>query len=101
VIEFRLAAVIERVRDDGPTLLPAQLLHHPRLLRPTRLTAADERLRDLAADIAARPPRRRTPPADLRRRRPGDQLLLRRHLVTTTAPEALAAGAVSARTSRT
>ncbi len=53
-IEFRLAAVIERVHDDGPTLLPAQLLWHPRLLRPTRLTAADERLRDLAADIAAR-----------------------------------------------
>jgi transglutaminase-like putative cysteine protease len=52
-IEFRLAAVIERVRDDGPTLLPAQALHNPRLLRPTPLTAADERLRDLAADIAA------------------------------------------------
>ncbi len=52
-IEFRLAAVIERVRDDGPTLLPAEALHSPRLLRPTPLTAADERLRDLAADIAA------------------------------------------------
>ena len=52
-IEFRLAAVIERVRDDGPTLLPADALHSPRLLRPTPLTAADERLRDLAADIAA------------------------------------------------
>jgi transglutaminase-like putative cysteine protease len=52
-IEFRLAAVIERVRDDGPTLLPAEVLHSPRLLRPTPLTAADERLRDLAAEIAA------------------------------------------------
>ncbi|MGD0706664.1 MAG: transglutaminase family protein [Trebonia sp.] len=52
-IEFRLAAVIERVRDDGPTLLPADALRNPRLLRPTPLTAADERLRDLAADIAA------------------------------------------------
>jgi transglutaminase-like putative cysteine protease len=52
-IEFRLAAVIERVRDDGPTLLPADTLRSPRLLRPTPLTAADERLRDLAADIAA------------------------------------------------
>ncbi len=51
-IEFRLAAVIERVRDDGPTLLPAEFLHSPRLLRPTPLTAADDRLRDLAADIA-------------------------------------------------
>ena len=47
-IEFRLAAVIERVRDDGPTLLPADALHSPRLLRPTPLTSADERLRDLA-----------------------------------------------------
>ncbi len=52
-IEFRLAAVIERVRDDGPTVLPAEALHSPRLLKPTPLTAADERLRDMAADIAA------------------------------------------------
>ncbi len=57
-IEFRLAAVLERVRDDGPAVLPAAALHSPRLLRPTRLTAPDERLRALAADIAAgtRPP---------------------------------------------
>ncbi len=52
-IEFRLAAVIERVRDDGPTVLPAEALRSPHLLRPTPLTAADERLRALAADIAA------------------------------------------------
>jgi transglutaminase-like putative cysteine protease len=51
-IEFRLAAVLERVRDDGPAVLPAAALHSPRLLRPTRLTAADERLRAMAADIA-------------------------------------------------
>jgi transglutaminase-like putative cysteine protease len=51
-VEFRLAAVIERVRDDGPTVLPAQALRSPRLLRPTRLTAADDRLRSLASDIA-------------------------------------------------
>jgi transglutaminase-like putative cysteine protease len=51
-VEFRLSAVVERVRDDGPTVLPAEALHSPGLLRPTRLTAADDRLRDLAADLA-------------------------------------------------
>jgi transglutaminase-like putative cysteine protease len=53
VIEFRLTAVLERVRGDGPAALPAQALHSPRLLRPTRLTAPDDRLRDLAGRIAA------------------------------------------------
>ena len=53
-IEFRLAAVLERVLDDGPTVLAPEALHSPRLLRPTRLTAADERLRAMAADIAAK-----------------------------------------------
>jgi transglutaminase-like putative cysteine protease len=52
VIEFRIAAVIERVHDDGPVVLPAAALHHPRLLRPTRLTEPDEHLRALASDIA-------------------------------------------------
>jgi transglutaminase-like putative cysteine protease len=51
-IEFRLAAVLERVRDDGPTVLAPGALHSPRLLRPTTLTTADERLRAMAADIA-------------------------------------------------
>ena len=51
-VEFRLGAVIERVRDDGPTVLPAGALRSPGLLRPTRLTAADERLRALAGDLA-------------------------------------------------
>jgi transglutaminase-like putative cysteine protease len=50
-IEFRLAAVLERVLDDGPTVLAAGALYSPRLLRPTRLTAADERLRALAAHV--------------------------------------------------
>ena len=50
-IEFRLAAVLERIRDDGPAVLEAAALHSPRLLRPTRLTAADERLTAMAADI--------------------------------------------------
>ena len=52
-VEFRLAAVVERVRGDGPTMLEAGALRDPPLLRPTRLTAADERLRSLASDLAA------------------------------------------------
>jgi transglutaminase-like putative cysteine protease len=52
-IEFRLAAVLERVRDDGPAMLPAAALDSPRLLRPTRLTTPDDRLRDLAAGLTA------------------------------------------------
>ncbi len=51
-IEFRLGAVLERVRDDGPTMLAADALHSPRLLRPTTLTAADERLRAMATETA-------------------------------------------------
>ena len=51
-VEFRLAAVVERIRDDGPPALPAAALHSPALLRPTRLTAADDRLRELAAGVA-------------------------------------------------
>jgi transglutaminase-like putative cysteine protease len=50
-IEFRLVAVLERIRDDGPAVLEAGALRSPRLLRPTPLTAADERLRAMAADI--------------------------------------------------
>jgi transglutaminase-like putative cysteine protease len=52
-IEFRLAAVLERVSDGGPTMLAADALHSPRLLRPTPLTTADDRLRAMAARIAA------------------------------------------------
>jgi transglutaminase-like putative cysteine protease len=51
VIEFRLAAVIERVRDDGPTVLPAEALCSPKLLQSTRLTSPDERLRAMAAGV--------------------------------------------------
>jgi transglutaminase-like putative cysteine protease len=51
-VEFRLAAVVERVRDDGPARLPAAALRSSRLLRPTRLTAADDRLRTLASGLA-------------------------------------------------
>ncbi len=51
-VEFRLAAVVERVRDDGPAVLPPGALRSPGLLRPTRLTAADDRLRALASALA-------------------------------------------------
>ncbi len=50
-IEFRLVAVLERIRDDGPAVLEPGALRSPRLLRPTPFTAADERLRAMAADI--------------------------------------------------
>jgi len=52
-IEFRLAAVLERVRDDGPARLPAGALRSPRLLVATPLTTADERLRALADEVRA------------------------------------------------
>ena len=54
-VEFRLVAVVERVRDHGPAVLDAGGVRDPRLLRPTRLTAADGRLRALASDLAAHP----------------------------------------------
>jgi transglutaminase-like putative cysteine protease len=51
-VEFRVAAIVERIRGDGLPTLPASALTDPRLLRPTRLTAADDRLRELAASIS-------------------------------------------------
>lgn len=51
-VEFRVAAILERVRDDGPAVLPAEALRSPRLLRPTRLTAADDRLCAWASELA-------------------------------------------------
>jgi transglutaminase-like putative cysteine protease len=98
-IEFRLTAVLERVRDAGPAALPAAALHSPRLLRPTRLTAPDERLRALAADA--------TPPPGAGPGQAGPEDLAERVCaavssaityeygvtsVTTTAAEALACG---------
>jgi transglutaminase-like putative cysteine protease len=47
-VEFRVAALVERVRADGPPRLPAAALRDPRLLRPTRLTAPSDRLDALA-----------------------------------------------------
>jgi transglutaminase-like putative cysteine protease len=92
-IEFRLAAVVERVLDDGPTMLPAQALHSPHLLRPTRLTAADGRLRAMAADSAAQaddPQERAERICDI----VSDAITYEYGVtsVRTTAPEALAAG---------
>jgi transglutaminase-like putative cysteine protease len=52
-VEFRLIAVVERVRGDGHAALDAGALSDPRLLRPTRLTAADDGLRALARGLAA------------------------------------------------
>jgi transglutaminase-like putative cysteine protease len=51
-VEFRLAALVERVREEEPASLPAAFLDSPLLLRPTRLTAADDRLRAWADDLA-------------------------------------------------
>lgn len=50
-VEFSVSAIIERVRGDGPPVVSSSLLTDPRLLRPTRLTAADERIQALAAGI--------------------------------------------------
>ncbi len=50
-IEFRIAALLERVGDYGSTVLPAQALRSPGLLWPTRLTAADDRLLALGSDL--------------------------------------------------
>jgi transglutaminase-like putative cysteine protease len=94
-IEFRLAAVLERVSGDGPTVLPAGALRSPRLLRPTPLTAADDRLRAMAARIAAESAgdtasgtADRVSEAVSRAITYADGVTL----VTTTAAEALAAG---------
>jgi transglutaminase-like putative cysteine protease len=99
-IEFRLAAVLERIRDDGPAVLEAGALHSPRLLRPTRLTAADARLRAMAADIVpvtARPGEDPKDPEETAERICAavfDAISYEYGIttVTTTAAEALAAG---------
>src|ERR1039457_4960279 len=52
-VEFRLTAIVERIRRDGPAVLPAEALRSPARLASTRLTAADERLRELASRLPA------------------------------------------------
>jgi transglutaminase-like putative cysteine protease len=95
-IEFRLAAVIERVRDDGPTVLPAGALRSPHLLRPTPLTAADERLRAMAADIVLQTARPGGPEETAERICAAVSRAITYQYgvtsITTTAAEALAAG---------
>jgi transglutaminase-like putative cysteine protease len=96
-IEFRLAAVLERIRDDGPAVLEAGALHSPRLLRPTPLTAADERLRAMATDIVGQASRPGEDPEETAERIcaavfEAITYEYGRTKVTTTAAEALAGG---------
>jgi transglutaminase-like putative cysteine protease len=51
-VEFVVEAVVERVGPDFDVLLPAAALTDARLLRPTRLTAADPAIREVAASLA-------------------------------------------------
>jgi transglutaminase-like putative cysteine protease len=53
-VEFVVEAVVERVGPEVDVLLPAAALTDPRLLRPTRLTAADPAIRELAASLSGR-----------------------------------------------
>jgi transglutaminase-like putative cysteine protease len=53
-VEFLVEAVVERFGPGADMLLPAAALTDPRLLRPTRLTAADPAIEDLAATMAGR-----------------------------------------------
>lgn len=48
-VEFELQAILERVRGDGPPLLPAAALTDPRHLAPSPLTEPDDALLALAA----------------------------------------------------
>jgi transglutaminase-like putative cysteine protease len=50
-VEFVLGAVIERVAPFGDAILPQHSLRDPRMLRPSRLTAADEVLRAVANEL--------------------------------------------------
>lgn len=53
-VEFLLNAVVERAGPASGAVLPAAALTDPRLLQPTRLTAADPAIRDLAAAMTSR-----------------------------------------------
>lgn len=50
-VEFTVAAVVERTGPTVDAALSAASLRDPRLLRPTRLTGADDAIRDLAAEV--------------------------------------------------
>ncbi len=53
-VVFTVAALLERVREDGLPVLPVAALQRRDLLVPTILTTPDERLRDWAADLSER-----------------------------------------------
>ncbi|HSI94293.1 MAG TPA: transglutaminase family protein [Jiangellaceae bacterium] len=55
-IEFVVEAVVERVSPGSDVRVPAAVLTDPRLLQPTRLTAADPAIRKLAATMAGPEP---------------------------------------------
>lgn len=50
-VEFRVTALVDRVRDGRPPTLSPAVLGDPRLRQTTRLTAPDDGLRALAADV--------------------------------------------------
>jgi transglutaminase-like putative cysteine protease len=52
-VRFRVGALVERVKLQGPVQLSADALSDPRLLRATRLTAPDAHLRELAQELRA------------------------------------------------
>jgi len=52
-VEFVVEAIVERIGPGSDVLLPAAALTDPRLLRPTRLTAADPAIRKLATTMAS------------------------------------------------
>lgn len=55
-IEFVVDAKVERIGAESDLILPAAALTDPRLLRPTRLTAADAAIRTRAARMAGPDP---------------------------------------------
>jgi transglutaminase-like putative cysteine protease len=50
-VRFAVAALLERVRGEGPVRLPADALSERQWLRPTRLTAPDDRIVELAEQL--------------------------------------------------
>jgi len=56
LVEFVVDAVVERIGPDFDALLPATALTNPRLLKPTRLTAAGPAIRTQAVRLASSDP---------------------------------------------
>jgi transglutaminase-like putative cysteine protease len=52
-VEFTLAALVDRKGPAADDTMPAAALTDPRHLRPTRLTQADQALREVAAELRA------------------------------------------------